>query len=131
MPVIGNPSSDPGPRIHPIFNRKSCHTGWDIAAPRGTKISAADGGTVATITSGGAYGNAVMIAHGDGMITFYAHMSSIGVNIGQFVSKGETIGAVGSTGWSTGPHLHFEVRINGRPYDPRGWFGGSRTPINC
>jgi murein DD-endopeptidase MepM/ murein hydrolase activator NlpD len=111
--------------------RKSCHTGWDIAAPGGTPIVAADNGSVATISSGGAYGNAVMLVHGDGMTTFYAHMSSVNVKIGQVVSKGETIGGVGSTGWSTGNHLHFEVRINGTPYDPRGWFGGSRSPIPC
>ncbi len=131
MPVTGRPSSPPGPRVHPIFNRQSCHTGWDIAAPTGTPIVAADNGSVASISNGGAYGKAVMIAHGDGLITFYAHMNSIGVKIGQIVSKGETIGTVGSTGWSTGPHLHFETRINGTPYDPRGWFGGSRTPIRC
>jgi len=131
MPTSGTPSSNPGPRVHPIFKRKSCHTGWDIAAPGGTPIVAADNGSVATISSGGAYGNAVMLVHGDGMTTFYAHMSSVNVKIGQVVSKGETIGGVGSTGWSTGNHLHFEVRINGTPYDPRGWFGGSRSPIPC
>ena len=131
MPTSGTPSSDPGPRVHPIFKRKSCHTGWDIAAPGGTPIVAADNGSVATISSGGAYGNAVMLVHGDGLTTFYAHMSSVNVKIGQVVSKGETIGGVGSTGWSTGNHLHFEVRINGTPYDPRGWFGGSRSPISC
>ena len=131
MPTNGAPSSNPGPRIHPIFNRPSCHTGWDLAAPTGTPIVAADNGSVATITNGGAYGKAVMIAHGDGLVTFYAHMSSINVNVGQVVEKGQTIGTVGSTGWSTGPHLHFEVHINGKPYDPRGWFGGSRSPISC
>lgn len=131
MPTSGKPSSNPGPRIHPIFNRPSCHTGWDLAAPTGTPIVAADNGSVASITNGGAYGKAVMIAHGDGLVTFYAHMNSIGVNVGQVVEKGQTIGTVGSTGWSTGPHLHFEVHINGTPYDPRGWFGGSRSPISC
>lgn len=131
MPVSGKPSSNPGPRVHPIFKRESCHTGWDLAAPTGTPIVAADNGSVATISNGGAYGKAVMIVHGDGLITFYAHMNSVGVKIGQVVTKGQTIGTVGSTGWSTGPHLHFEVRINGTPYDPRGWFGGSRSPISC
>lgn len=92
---------------------------------------AADNGSVATISSGGAYGNAVMLVHGDGMTTFYAHMSSVNVKIGQVVSKGETLGGVGSTGWSTGNHLHFEVRINGTPYDPRGWFGGPSGAIGC
>ena len=131
MPTSGSPSSNPGPRVHPIFKRKSCHTGWDIAAPGGTPIVAADNGSVATISSGGAYGNAVMLVHGDGLTTFYAHMSSTNVKIGQVVNKGDVIGSVGSTGWSTGNHLHFEVRINGTPYDPRGWFGGSRSPIPC
>jgi murein DD-endopeptidase MepM/ murein hydrolase activator NlpD len=131
MPTSGKPSSNPGPRIHPIFKRPSCHTGWDLAAPTGTPIVAADNGSVATISNGGAYGKAVMVAHGDGLVTFYAHMNSIGVSVGQVVEKGQAIGTVGSTGWSTGPHLHFEVHINGKPYDPRGWFGGSRTPISC
>ena len=131
MPVQGTPSSEPGTRIHPIFKKASCHTGWDIAAPQGTPIVAADSGSVATISKGGAYGNAVMIAHGSGMVTFYAHMSSISVAVGQVLNKGDVIGSVGSTGWSTGPHLHFEVRINGEPYDPRGWFGGERARIAC
>mgnify|MGYP003334209658 FL=1 len=131
MPVAGRPSSNPGPRIHPIFKRKSCHTGWDLAAPTGTPVVAADNGSVATISKGGAYGNAVMLAHGGGMITFYAHLSSVNVSVGQVVTKGQTIGGVGSTGWSTGPHLHFEVRIDGAPYDPRGWFGGARTRVYC
>lgn len=131
MPVNGTPSSNPGPRIHPIFNRQSCHTGWDLAAPTGTSVVAADNGSVASIGNGGPYGKSVMIAHGDGLVTFYAHLNSIGVSSGQIVNKGQVIGTVGSTGWSTGPHLHFETHINGKPYDPRGWFGGSRTPINC
>ena len=75
--------------------------------------------------------NAVMLAHGGGMITFYAHLSSVNVSVGQVVTKGQIIGGVGSTGWSTGPHLHFEVRIDGAPYDPRGWFGGARTRVYC
>ena len=99
MPVAGRPSSNPGPRIHPIFKRKSCHTGWDLAAPTGTPVVAADNGSVATISRGGAYGNAVMLAHGGGMVTFYAHLSSVNVSVGQVVTKGQTVGGVGSTGW--------------------------------
>jgi murein DD-endopeptidase MepM/ murein hydrolase activator NlpD len=72
-----------------------------------------------------------MLAHGGGMVTFYAHLSSVNVSVGQVVTKGQTVGGVGSTGWSTGPHLHFEVRIDGAPYDPRGWFGGARTRVYC
>ncbi len=127
----GNISSRVGPRIHPVFGYPSCHTGVDIAAPSGTPVLAAESGTVAAVTSGGAYGNAVLVAHGDGLTTFYAHLSSVAVSTGRQVGAGQQIGGVGSTGWSTGPHLHFETRVNGTAYDPLGWFGGSRTPVSC
>jgi len=127
----GRISSHVGPRRHPVFGYASCHTGLDVAAPTGTSIRAAADGTVALITSGGPYGNAVLVAHGDGLTTFYAHMSSVAVSQGQQVSAGTVVGAVGSTGWSTGPHLHFETRVNGTAYDPMGWFGGSRSPVGC
>lgn len=131
-PVSGGViSSRVGPRTHPVFGYASCHTGIDIAAPSGTPVLAAEAGTVASISSGGAYGNAVLVAHGDGLTTFYAHLSSVAVSTGRQVALGEQIGGVGSTGWSTGPHLHFETRINGTAYDPWGWFGGSRTPVSC
>ena len=127
----GNISSRVGPRTHPVFGYASCHTGLDLAAPSGTAVLAAAGGTVAAITSGGAYGNAVLLAHGDGLTTFYAHLSTVAVSVGNQVSAGQRVGGVGSTGWSTGPHLHFETRVNGTAYDPLGWFGGSRTPVSC
>ena len=127
----GSISARVGPRTHPVFGYASCHTGVDVAAPSGTPVLAAASGTVADITSGGAYGNAVLIAHGDGLTTFYAHLSSVAVQVGRQVDKGQSVGGIGSTGWSTGPHLHFETRINGSAYDPLGWFGGSRTPVNC
>jgi murein DD-endopeptidase MepM/ murein hydrolase activator NlpD len=127
----GSISARVGPRTHPVFGYPSCHTGVDVAAPTGTPVFAAAAGTIATITSGGAYGNAVLIAHGDGLTTFYAHLSSVAVQVGRQVDKGQTVGGIGSTGWSTGPHLHFETRINGSAYDPLGWFGGSRTPVKC
>lgn len=120
-----------GPRIHPVYGYKSCHTGIDIQGGTGTPIRAADAGTVISITSGGAYGNATLIAGGGGLATFYAHQSEIDVKEGDRVKEGEVIGKVGSTGWVTGPHLHFEVHLNGTPYDPLGWFGHSKQPVGC
>lgn len=93
------------------------HAGIDIGAPSGNPIYAANSGTVIS-GCGGGYGNCVMIDHGDGMVTLYAHQTSVYVSGGQQVSRGEQIGTVGCTGSCTGPHLHFETRINGSPYDP-------------
>jgi murein DD-endopeptidase MepM/ murein hydrolase activator NlpD len=117
-----------GWRVHPVYGYKSCHTGVDISAPSGTQIIAARGGTVIWTKSGGPYGNNTLIDHGNGLATFYAHQTSFAVSGGERVRKGEVIGYVGSTGYSTGPHLHFEVHINGVPHDPMGWFGGTKTP---
>lgn len=125
-PVNGWISSGFGPRKHPIFKRTINHHGIDIAAPQGYKIRAADSGYV--IVAGQkpkyrGYGKIVVLDHGrnkEGSIvsTFYAHQSRILVQEGDFVVKGQEIGWVGSTGYSTGPHLHFEVRLNGVPVDP-------------
>jgi murein DD-endopeptidase MepM/ murein hydrolase activator NlpD len=119
-----------GWRVHPVYGYRSCHTGVDIGAPSGTQIIAARGGTVVWTSSdlSGPYGNNTLIDHGNGLSTFYAHQSGFAVSPGERVSKGEVIGYVGSTGYSSGPHLHFEVHVNGVPYDPMGWFGGSKTP---
>lgn len=122
---------DAGPRIHPIYGYSSCHTGIDIGAPSGTSAISVDAGSVATITSGGPYGNAVLVAHGGGLTTFYAHLSSVSVNVGEVLNAGQEVGKVGSTGWSTGPHLHFETRLEGTAYDPMGWFGQSMRAVPC
>ncbi len=97
---------------------ESCHPGIDIAAPTGTPIRAADGGRVAIAGPTGGYGNYTCIQHSASLSSCYGHQSSIGVSVGQQVSKGQVIGAVGSTGFSTGPHLHFEVRIGGAVTNP-------------
>lgn len=111
-----------GYRIHPIFGTKKFHSGVDIGAGAGTNVLAADGGTVTVATYSSSYGNYVMIYHADGSSTLYAHMSSLTVSAGQTVSQGDVIGYVGSTGWSNGPHLHFEVRIDGATTDPLAYF---------
>ena len=97
------------------------HAGIDIAVPEGTPIRAADGGTVAIAGWTGGYGNYTCINHGGGISTCYGHQSSIGVSVGQNVNQGQVIGYSGNTGNSTGPHLHFEVRIGGNPVDPMGY----------
>ena len=127
----GGVSQEVGPRIHPVYGYKSCHTGIDIRGGTGTPIKAAHSGTVINNSSGGAYGNATLISGAGGLATFYAHMSRIDVNEGDRVKEGEVIGAVGTTGWVTGPHLHFEVHLNGTPYDPLGWFGQSKRTVGC
>jgi len=120
-----------GWRIHPVYKYKSCHTGVDSGAPSGTPIRAAASGVVLSTTVSRAYGNMTLIDHGDGMVTMYAHQSRFGVSPGQAVGNQDVIGYVGSTGFSTGPHLHFEVHLNGVPYNPMGWFGASRTVVPC
>ena len=118
-----SPGSAYGWRMHPIFNEMRFHAGEDIGAPSGTPILAADSGVATVIPdNGNGYGNYIMINHGGGRVTLYAHMSSIAISGGASVSQGQVIGYVGSTGNSTGPHLHFEVRVNGATTDPKQYF---------
>lgn len=117
-------SSRFGLRVHPITGKTKNHTGIDIASNQGTAVYASDGGTVTLAGWNGGYGNCIMIDHGNGYVTLYGHLSSISVSVGQTVSQGATIGAVGSTGNSTGPHLHFEVLKNGTRIDPEQFFSG-------
>jgi murein DD-endopeptidase MepM/ murein hydrolase activator NlpD len=117
-PLNARLSSPFGYRIHPIFKTRKMHTGIDLAAPSGTPIRAADGGTIVFAGWRGGYGKTVIVQHGNGLATLYAHLSSIKVGSGQSVGKGDVVGLVGSTGYSTGPHLHFEVRKNGSPVNP-------------
>lgn len=121
-PVHGPMTSPFGYRVHPIFGSRRLHTGQDFGVPAGTPILAADSGVVIEAGWMGGYGKAVMIDHGKGIVTLYAHTSAFYVRPGQKVMKGQQIAAVGSTGNSTGPHLHLEVRQNGTPVNPLGWF---------
>lgn len=124
-------SQNVGPRRHPVFGYRSCHTGMDLAAGTGTPIAAAATGIVTAVTTLRAYGRVIVIAHNGGLSTMYAHLSRFNVSVGQGVAVGDTIGFVGSSGWSTGPHLHFEVHVNGTPFNPLGWFGSAKVPVSC
>jgi len=117
-PAVGRYSSGFGMRTDPINHTHSGHFGLDIAAREGTPVVAAMAGTVERAGAAGTYGNLVVLRHADGSETRYAHLSAIAVHRGDQVSAGAPIGAVGTTGRSTGPHLHFEVRRDGRPMDP-------------
>jgi len=117
-PVAGRLISGFGMRYHPILGYNRFHSGIDLAAGYGTLVKAADGGQVVQAGYFGGYGYSIMLYHGGGFATWYAHLSSINVAMGQMVQRGQVIGLVGSTGLATGPHLHFEVRINGAPQNP-------------
>ncbi|MBZ9935358.1 peptidoglycan DD-metalloendopeptidase family protein [Mesorhizobium sp. BR1-1-16] len=111
-------SSGFGARTDPFLGRPAMHTGVDFRAPTGYSAPAALGGTVISAGWDGGYGNMVDIDHGNGIVTRYGHLSAIKVKVGQKVAEGQEIGKVGSTGRSTGSHLHYEIRINGKPIDP-------------
>ncbi len=120
-----------GPRIHPVYGYKSCHTGIDLRGASGTPIRSTAAGIVVSTTSGGPYGKHTLISHGNGIFSMYAHQSRFAASEGQRVNAGQVIGYVGSTGWSTGPHLHFEIHVGSKAYDPMGWFGGDKVPVSC
>ncbi len=120
-PASGPMLSGFGYRIHPILGTRRFHSGIDIGAPHGAQVVAAAGGEVIQSGYFGGYGYSVMLYHGGGYATWYAHLSSINVSMGQMVERGKLVGLVGSTGWSTGPHLHFEIRINGAAQNPMGY----------
>lgn len=122
LPGYTNNSSAYGWRVHPIYGTRKFHKGEDIPAPTGTPIVAAASGTVTTAGWVSGYGNYTVINHGGGVMTAYGHQSAIHVSVGQTVSAGQTIGLVGSTGNSTGPHLHFEVYVNGSTRNPMSYF---------
>jgi len=107
-----------GARLDPFFGRPAMHPGIDFLAPTGYPVRATAGGTVVTADNAGGYGNMVEIDHGNGVTTRYGHLSAILVKVGQIVSKDALIGRIGSTGRSTGPHLHYEVRLDGKAIDP-------------
>ncbi len=118
IPVEGRISSRFGLRIDPFDGKKRFHRGIDIEAPSGTPVRAFMDGKVVFSGKKGGYGNLVVIRHNDGKETYYAHLKEINVRAGEIVKGGEVIGKVGSTGRSTGPHLHFEIRVNKNPVNP-------------
>ena len=120
-PVSGEITSPYGYRVHPIWGTTIYHSGIDIGVDEGTPVHAADGGVVVWSGWMGGYGYAVVIDHANGLSTLYGHNSELAVDEGQSVAKGQVISYAGSTGNSTGPHVHFEVRVNGDPVDPMGY----------
>ena len=122
-PTSGRISSPFGYRTHPVTRSYTLHSGIDIAASSGTTVVASRNGKVVSAGYSGSYGNLIVISHGNGMETAYAHLSSIKVSVGETVSQGQLIGKVGSTGRSTGPHLHFEIRVNGTAVNPSKYIG--------
>jgi murein DD-endopeptidase MepM/ murein hydrolase activator NlpD len=117
-PLRGPIASSFGMRKHPIYGDVRMHTGTDIDGKTGAPIVAAKEGRVIFAGAFGGYGNCVIMQHGTGVSSLYGHLSSIDVSVGNTIGKGEFIGRVGATGVATGPHLHFEVRLNGEPKDP-------------
>lgn len=121
-PADGGVVSPFGMRFHPILHYSRLHAGVDIGAGYGSPVIAAASGVVISAGGAGGYGNMIVIDHGDGLATAYAHLSHIGVSAGQSVTQRQEIGNVGCTGLCSGPHLHFETRVNGQPVDPMGYF---------
>ena len=130
IPGYSKITSPYGMRVHPITGVYTLHTGVDVGAPMGADFVAANDGIVTKAYYNSAYGNMVMVDHGGGISTLYAHGSEILVRVGQPVKKGEPVLKVGSTGYSTGPHAHFEVRINGVVTNPMDYIGGTYEKDN-
>lgn len=129
VPVRGHLTSGFGWRRHPVSGARRLHAGVDLAAPSGTPVLAAADGAVVRSGWQGGYGLAVVLDHGHGLVTRYAHLSGIGVVRGQPVHRGQRLGSLGCTGTCTGPHLHFEVRNGGRPTNPLPYlFADVRSP---
>lgn len=117
-PIIGKVTSPYGYRIHPVYGTRKLHSGLDVSAARGVPISATSGGVVIYTGWRGGYGNTVIVDHGEGLSSLYAHMSQIGIAEGASVDRGDVVGLVGATGTATGNHLHFEIRLNGTAVNP-------------
>lgn len=117
-PVVGPITSPFGPRVDPITHRQSFHTGIDIGVPMGTKVAASQAGTVILAGWVTGYGNTVILDDGGGIDTLYAHAEKLLVHVGEQVTQGQIIDLAGMTGWATGPHVHFEIRVNGVPKNP-------------
>jgi murein DD-endopeptidase MepM/ murein hydrolase activator NlpD len=120
-PCSAGMTSGFGYRFHPVLHYSRLHTGIDFGAPSGSEVMASANGTVIMAGWMGGYGNAVVISHGNGITTLYGHNSRLLVSVGDSVKQGQTVARSGSTGLSTGPHLHFEVRVNGTPKNPMNW----------
>ncbi len=130
MPVNGRVTSNFGRRVHPILRYVRFHAGIDFGAPYGSPIMAAASGQIVAAGWQGGYGRAVKISHGSGIETLYGHMSSVAVAAGQQVTAGQVIGYVGSSGFSTGPHLHYELHRGGTPIDPASFRFTTRAALS-
>jgi murein DD-endopeptidase MepM/ murein hydrolase activator NlpD len=119
-----------GPRVHPIFGTVRRHNGLDIKGSFGDPIRSVADGIVVMAEARNGFGNTIVIDHGERLATLYAHQSSFEVGVGDIVRRGQIIGRIGSTGWSTGPHLHLELRRNGVAMDPAG-FLVQDEPLSC
>lgn len=120
-PVHGPVNSEFGRRSSPWGGETEQHEGLDIGSPAGTPVKSPAAATVVAATSGGGYGNHVTLNHGNGVRSLYGHLQRVDVKAGERIAKGQVIGLVGSTGRSTGPHLHYEIRVSGERVDPRGF----------
>lgn len=129
MPTTGRASSGYGARLDPINHTSQVHPGFDLAAPSGTRVNAAAAGEVVHAGPAGTYGNLVIVRHTDGFETRYAHLSKVDVKKGETVVPGQDVGEVGTTGHSTGPHLHFEIRKEGKALDPKPYLPLNPPPI--